>query len=186
MRIISGTLKGRRLKGHDIEGTRPTTDRIKESIFSMIQASVKDAVCLDLFAGSGSLGFEALSNGAKEVYFVDKNIKCINLIKENASTFDVFEKVNIINRDYTTFLKQAVSNNLKFDLIFLDPPYNMIIIEEIVTLIIKNNLLNNQGLIIVETEKNKKQLINENNEILLKKQKEYATTTVSIYQKKKS
>ncbi len=81
MRVISGKYKGKKLIGFDIDGTRPTMDRVKESLFGIIQNKIKDSIVLDLFAGSGSLGIEALSNGAKMCYFVDNNIELINIIK---------------------------------------------------------------------------------------------------------
>ena len=80
MRIISGKYKGKKLDGFDIEGTRPTMDRVKESLFGIIQNNLKDSICLDLFAGSGSLGIEALSNGASACYFVDKNKQILNIL----------------------------------------------------------------------------------------------------------
>lgn len=82
MRIISGKYKGKYITGFDINGTRPTMDRVKESLFGMIQDYISDSSCLDLFAGSGSLGIEALSCGAKECYFVDNNINIINILKK--------------------------------------------------------------------------------------------------------
>ena len=83
MKVISGILKGRNIKGYDIEGTRPTMDRVKESLFAMIQDDIRDSVVLDLFAGSGSLGIEAISNGAEYSYFVDNNIEVIKVTEEN-------------------------------------------------------------------------------------------------------
>ena len=87
MKVISGKYKGRNILGYNIIGTRPTMDRVRESLFAMIQNKVKNSICLDLFAGSGSLGFEALSNGALKCYFVDKNIKVINTLKKNNNNF---------------------------------------------------------------------------------------------------
>ena len=83
MKIISGKYKGKKIKGYDIEGTRPTMDRVKESIFGIIQGYVKDSVVLDLFAGSGSLGLEAISNGAKKLVLIDNNKKVCDVLKEN-------------------------------------------------------------------------------------------------------
>ena len=83
MRVISGTLKGKNIKGYNISGTRPTMDRVKESVFSTIQDSIKNSVVLDLFAGSGQLGIEAISNGSKLCYFIDNNKEAINTIKKN-------------------------------------------------------------------------------------------------------
>ena len=89
MKIISGIYKGRKIEGFDIDGTRPTMDRVKESLFAMIQNNIQDSIVLDLFSGSGNLGIEALSNGAKYAYLVDKNFKAVNTIKKNISTIGV-------------------------------------------------------------------------------------------------
>ena len=103
MRIISGKYKGKKLNGFNIEGTRPTMDRVKESLFGMIQTYIPDSIVLDLFAGSGALGLEAVSNGAKECYLIDNNIEAIKTIKENSQNFE--EQLNIIYIDYKKFLK---------------------------------------------------------------------------------
>ena len=83
MKVISGILKGRNIKGYDIDGTRPTMDRVKESLFASIQDYIKNSIVLDLFAGSGNLGIEAISNGSSKCYFVDNNKKCIKVINDN-------------------------------------------------------------------------------------------------------
>ena len=144
MRIISGKYKGRVLKEHNIEGTRPTMDRIKESLFAMIQTKLPNSICLDLFCGSGSLGIEALSNNAKECYFVDNNKKIIEILKNN--TIDI-EGVKIIKDDY---IKALNNFNIKFDIIFLDPPYDMHLINKAIEIIEKENILNENGLIVCE------------------------------------
>ena len=118
MRIISGKYKGKKLEGFNIIGTRPTMDRVKESLFGMIQNYINGSIVLDLFAGSGALGLEAISNGAKKCYFIDNNIEAIKTIKNNS--INVQEDLEIINTDYKKFLKNT---NEKFDIIFLDPPY---------------------------------------------------------------
>ena len=91
MRIISGKYKGRKLKGYDIEGTRPTMDRVKESIYGIIQGYVKDSIVLDLFAGSGSLGLEAISNGALKLILIDNNKKVTDILKENIKSLFICE-----------------------------------------------------------------------------------------------
>ena len=103
MRIISGKYKGKKLNGFTIEGTRPTMDRVKESLFAMIQTNLNEAIVLDLFAGSGALGLEAISNGAKTCYLIDNNIEAIKTIKENS--LNIKENLNIICIDYKKFLK---------------------------------------------------------------------------------
>ena len=105
MRIISGKYKGKYITGFDINGTRPTMDRVKESLFGMIQDYISDSSCLDLFAGSGSLGIEALSCGAKECYFVDNNINIINILKKNINTI---ENAFIIKKILKMHLKNLV------------------------------------------------------------------------------
>ncbi len=148
MKIISGKYKGRVLKGFDITGTRPTMDRVKESLFGTIQSYVPESVVLDLFAGSGNLGIEALSEGASFAYLVDSNSKAINVIKENVNSIGITD-IEVIHSDYKDALK---SFNNKFDLIFLDPPYNTDYIEKSIKLIEDNNLLNDDGIIVCESD----------------------------------
>ena len=138
MKVISGIFRGRNLDGFNIEGTRPTMDRVKESLFAIIQGYIKDSIVLDLFSGSGNLGIEALSEGAKYAYLVDKNINNLNI-----------NNVKVICLDYK---KALYSINKKLDLIFLDPPYNTNYIKESIDLIVKLNLLSNRGLIICESD----------------------------------
>ena len=95
MKVISGTLKGRNIEGYNIDGTRPTMDRVKESVFAMIQNHVKSATVLDLFAGSGQLGIEAISNGANTCYFIDNNKEVINILNKNLSNLNI----KVINND---------------------------------------------------------------------------------------
>ena len=116
MKVISGTLKGRNIKGFNIDGTRPTMDRVKESLFASINSYIPESVVLDLFAGSGNLGIEAISNGANKCYFVDNNKICIKTINENVECFNIKDKANILNMDYKLALKHFKNNKIKFDL----------------------------------------------------------------------
>ena len=134
MKIISGIYKGRNLSGFDIDGTRPTMDRVKESLFAMIQDNIKESIVLDLFSGSGNLGIEALSEGAKEAYLVDKNIKACKIMKENITKIGI-KNANILNVDCKKALMYFKDNNIKFDVIFLDPPYNTNLIDKSINLI---------------------------------------------------
>lgn len=151
MKIISGKYKGRVIKGYDIDGTRPTQDRIKESLFAMIQNDISDSVCLDLFTGTGNLGIEAISNGASKCYFVDVNPKCIDVLKQNLRDIDS-ECYDILCLDYKKVLDKFSGSNLKFDIIFLDPPYNLECLDNILDNIIQNNLLNDDGIVVCEYE----------------------------------
>lgn len=172
MRIISGKYKGRKLEGFNIDGTRPTMDRVKESLFGIIQNKIQNSICLDLFAGSGNLGIEAISNGAKECYFVDNNKEVIKVLKRNLKDI---ENYNLINDDYKNTLKNL---NVRFDIIFLDPPYKLNLINDAINDIIKYDLLNNDGIIICEYETEQVDCSLE-----LIKEKKYGSKYIKIYKK---
>lgn len=181
MRIISGKYKGRIINGMDIVGTRPTMDRVKESMFAMIQNNISDSICLDLFAGSGSLGIEAISNGSKKCYFVDNNKIAITTIKDNIKRLNISEDYQILNMDYIKALQYFNKNNIKFDLIFLDPPYKLNLINNILNLISDLNLLNDNGQVVCEYEN---ELI-DNNRLKLIKERSYGSKKIKIYKKEK-
>ena len=175
MRVISGKYKGKNIMGFNIEGTRPTMDRVKESMFGMIQSNIKGSICLDLFAGSGSLGIEALSNGALECYFVEKNNEIFNILRNN---LDGISGSILLKKDYKDALNSFV-DNIKFDLIFLDPPYKLNLISNILRFICDNEILSDNGLVICEYE-------NENlsfDGLELIKIRKYGSKKVSIYKK---
>lgn len=180
MKIISGIYKGRNLSGFDIDGTRPTMDRVKESLFAMIQDNIKESIVLDLFSGSGNLGIEALSEGAKEAYLVDKNIKACKIMKENITKIGI-KNANILNVDYKKALMYFKDNNIKFDVIFLDPPYNTDLIDKSINLISNYNLLNDQGKIICESNVLDKIIYNNNYQKI--KEKKYGDKWVVILEK---
>lgn len=150
MKIITGKYKGRIIEGFDIEGTRPTMERVKESLFATIQNNISESIVLDLFSGSGNLGIEALSEGAKYAYLCDHNKKAASTIKNNIDKLKI-ENVKILNMDYKKALSLLHESEVKFDLIFLDPPYNTSYVEESIELIEKYNLLNDKGIIICES-----------------------------------
>ena len=154
MKIISGNYKGRILKGFDINGTRPTMDRVKESVFAMIQDYVKDSVVLDLYSGSGNLAIEALSNGSKKAYLVDNNKVAIDTIKENIKVLNIDNGV-VIKNDATNALNTFINQNISFDIIFLDPPYQTNELNKSLAIINDNlDILNNDAIIVCETELN--------------------------------
>ena len=150
MKVISGIYKGRNLLGYNLDGTRPTMNRVKESLFASIQDNIQESIVLDLFSGSGSLAIEALSEGASFAYAVDKSHQAIKIINENIKTIGV-KNCKVILSDYKIVLKEFSSKKIKFDLIFLDPPYATNYIEESLKLISNLKLLNNSGLIICES-----------------------------------
>ena len=176
MRVISGKLKGRTIEGYDILGTRPTMDRVKEAIFSMIRPHLKDSVCLDLFCGSGSLGIEAVSNGAFLCYFVDNNKEAIKVVNKTISKFDISNNSVVINSDYLSFLENAPS---KFDVIFLDPPYDKSYLNGILEYISTSTILKKDGIIVVEYTKEK--LKNNYNDLFLYTTRRYGIASVSLY-----
>ena len=183
MRVISGFLKGRNIKGYDIDGTRPTMDRVKESMFAIIQNNLKDSVCLDLFCGSGNLGIEAISNGSKLCYFIDNNIKAIKVVEENIRNLDIKKNAKILNYDYKRSLKYFKENNIKFDLIFVDPPYDYHVIEKVIRYVDEYDLLNDNGLLILEFEKERLEEVYGNLKLI--KSKKYSWKYVYIYKNTK-
>ena len=176
MRVISGKYKGKSLIGFDIDGTRPTMDRVKESLFGIIQNKIKNSTVLDLFAGSGSLGIEAISNGATEAYFIDNNIELINIIKKNTSGMN--DKIHIMKSDYNSALEILKNSNIKFDVIFLDPPYKLNLINNCLNKILEYNLLNENGIIVCEYEDE----VIENNTLKLIKDKKYGSKKIKIFE----
>ena len=124
VRIITGTKKGKKLITLEGDATRPTSERIKGAIFSSIQFDIENRRVLDLFAGSGQLGFEALSRGAESVTFVDSERVAREIVKKNARALDFFDKAKYSVADYRNYIRKA-SGRDKFDLVFIDPPYAM-------------------------------------------------------------
>jgi len=175
MRVISGIYKGKKLDGFDINGTRPTMDRIKESMFAIIQNNIKDSCVLDLFSGSGSLGIEALSNGASICYFVDNNKIAINTINNNLK---IIKNGIVFNKDCFDALKYFKDNNIKFDLILLDPPYYKNLLNDVLNKIEQYDLLTKDGIIVCEYEIDE---LKTNLNII--KTKKYGTKIITILKK---
>lgn len=153
MRIIAGKHRGRILKDLKHSGTRPTSDRVREALFSSIQNDIRGGVVLDLFSGTGALGLEALSRGSYKVYCVDNNIKSFDLIKQNNNFLK--ESANILHQDFKTALTNFVKEKIRFNVIFLDPPYASVLAEEAMTIIATNKMLLDNGVIVFEHDKEK-------------------------------
>lgn len=145
MRIIAGKFKGKKLIAPNSKLVRPTADMVREAVFAILFDKVENASFLDLFCGSGAIGIEALSRGAKEVVFVDNFYSSIKATKENLQ--NVGEKAVVVKKDFKDFLN-ACQN--KFDIIYIDPPYASGYYEKALELIFNKNLLNDQGIIICE------------------------------------
>lgn len=181
MRVISGYLKGKTVYGYNIKGTRPTMDRVKESMFASINNYLDKAVVLDLFSGSGSLGIESISNGSKKCYFVDNSKEIIKYLNKNINNLNINDKCTILNYDYRKALEHFKNNNIKFNIILVDAPYKMEIMEEVITLINKYDLLFTNGILVLEFsfDKLKEEYFN----LKLIKNKKYNDKFVYIYQK---
>ena len=147
MRVISGKARGLKLYSPEDNDTRPTLDRVKEALFSMLLPYIQEAKVLDLFAGSGALGIEALSRGACKAFFVDNSDKAIKCIRDNLS-ISKFQEVSVVLK--TSAEKFLNTTDEIFDVIFIDPPYANGLYSDIISSIYENNILAENGLIVVE------------------------------------
>lgn len=177
MRIITGKLKGRKINIPKDIDVRPTSDRIKESVFNKIEVYkyLQNSEVLDLFCGSGNLGLEALSRGAKHVNFVDINQKNIQLIQKAATQFDVIQQIETNVIDAVKYLEGPA---LSYDFIFCDPPYHYPFFDDIVEFIFSNNWLKKEGWLILEHDKS----INFEEHEYCFFNKSYGRTTISIFE----
>lgn len=156
MRIISGYLRGSKLFTLEGLNTRPTLDRVKEALFSKIHYDLEDATVLDLFSGSGALALESVSRGAKKAYLCDSSREAIKIIKQNIDKTRTYEKTIVLNCDYKKALEKFTKEKIKFDFVFLDPPYLSDYAEDAAKIILDNDLLSENGLIILETDNKEK------------------------------
>lgn len=154
MRIISGTARGTKLFTLEGETTRPTLDRVKESMFNIIQNEVQNSIFIDLFSGSGAIGLEAASRGAKRVILCDKSKQAINIISKNIEKTHLKEKVELYNLDYELLLKTKIKEQA--DIIYIDPPYKSDFAINAVNIILENGLVSEHSTIIIETDEEEK------------------------------
>lgn len=145
MRIITGSARGRRLLTLEGEAVRPTTDRVKEALFSILQFQIEGRRVLDLFAGSGQLGLEALSRGAREAVFVDAGREPVSVVEKNIAATGLSENARVMHMDYAAFL---LHRNDPFDVAFLDPPYRTGLLEKALPLTAA--VMNRGGVIVCE------------------------------------
>lgn len=177
MRVISGKSRGSKLFSLDGENTRPTLDRVKESLFNILKDKTEDSVVLDLFSGSGALGIECLSRGARKVIFSDNSLDAIGIINKNLKKTRLEENALILNDDFRTVLESV--KNEKFDLIFLDPPYKTDYAEKSLKIIVKENILQENGIVILETDRREEILKNiENIDINILDIRKYGRVTL--------
>ncbi|WP_423364579.1 16S rRNA (guanine(966)-N(2))-methyltransferase RsmD [Mycoplasma sp. P36-A1] len=182
MDVNRGNFKGLKLETLSGENTRPTQSRVKEAIFSMLSNNVYDAKVLDLFAGSGALGIESLSNNAKRVDFVDSNIDAIKVINNNLNKLKDCE-YKVHNIDYNKALINFKESNQKFDLIFLDPPYKQHLINKLLIDIEKLDLINEFTIIVCESNLDEN-VISETSKLELYKEKKYGNTKIRMFRRK--
>lgn len=180
MRVVAGKHRSRPLLSPKNKDVRPTTDMIKESVFNIIQNDVVDCKFLDLFAGSGAIGIEAISRGAKKVVFVDNSKESLNIVKTNLQTLK--EDAQVIFSDFENALARLRGN--KFDIIYLDPPFCYTDIANILTQIKQNELLEDTGIVIYESlfDKNFDKTVQGFNII---KSKKYGAIAIDIYEEDK-
>jgi len=175
MRVITGSARGRKLAAPEGLDIRPTTDKVKEAVFSAIQFEIEGAYILDLFAGSGQMGIEALSRGAKRAVFVDNSQRALKCVNENLRTVKFEKYADVINRDSYDYIKHI---NKKFDIIILDPPYRYNHINNILPFVVEK--LNDGGLVICEYESDAEIDIIPDG-LKLKKTYKYGKISVSIF-----
>lgn len=178
MRIISGIRRGHKLCDFAGMDVRPTTDRVKEAMFSLIQDFIPDAVCLDMFSGSGALALEAISRGARRAVLTDNDKRSVEIIKKNIASLgfsDMCEVKNISCFDY------IARTNEKFDIIFLDPPYNKNYIEKSLRAIAENDILTGNGIAVLESDS--PDFSGEVEGLSVYKQRRYGRTIVTVYRR---
>ena len=150
MRIISGKARGTKLYTLEGNNTRPTLDRVKESLFNIIQSEIPDSIFLDLFSGSGAIGLEAISRGAKKAILCDNKKEAIEIIKNNIKKTHFENETQLYNMSFEKLLKNEI--NEKIDIIYIDPPYQTSFVYEAVKIILERNLLGENSIIIIETD----------------------------------
>ena len=175
MRVITGTARGRRLLTLEGEDVRPTTDRVKEAVFSIIQFETEGRAFLDLFAGSGQMGIEALSRGAKEAVFVDSAKKSVDIIRQNLKSTNLEQNAKVCRLDWQSFLSM---NTTKFDIVFLDPPYGKGILQDALGKVSAH--MKDTGVIIAEHPLNE-EILSKYGDFALDRQYRYGKIKISTY-----
>lgn len=181
MRIIAGTARGARLKAPRGLETRPTADRIKESLFSILGASVLDKSVLDIFAGTGALGLEALSRGARSAVFIDRATG--DIIEGNAAHTKLSERSKIFRGDVFAVLKKLSASGERFDLVFLDPPYKKGLAERALILLDELSLVDEGGIVVAEHGTDENMLLSFTHLKHVREERYGKTTAISIFRR---
>ncbi|MFH1824324.1 MAG: 16S rRNA (guanine(966)-N(2))-methyltransferase RsmD [Candidatus Firestonebacteria bacterium] len=187
MRIISGIAKSRKIKFPSDLEIRPISDRVKQSLFEILKYDIVDARVLDLFAGTGSIGLEAISRGAIETVFVDNDHKCIKAIKENIHNLNFQDKSKVIKGDVEKVLNNPLTpfikgESNKFNIIILDPPYLKGLVKKTLQNLLNSDIINKEGLIVVKHHK--KELIDNLDKFYIFKERLYGDTKITLLIKK--
>lgn len=183
MRIISGIAKGRKLLSPLTMETRPTLDRIKESVFDIIQMKIYGSKVIDLFAGTGSLGLEAVSRGASLCFLIDKSKDTYDLLSQNVTNLKFEDKCKTFNMDSYEAIEQFGLQQKKFDIIFIDPPYIKDMIPPAVAIVEKYKMLLNNGIIVTKIDSTE-EIYQGTDEIKLYNHRKYGNTTICFYRYK--
>ena len=181
MRVITGTAKGNKLKSLKGMETRPTLDRVKEALFNIIGSRIIDTEFLDLFAGTGAIGIEAISRGANHALFVEVNPRAVQIIRENLEITGFADQGEIMAADVEKALKAAASTDRKFDMIFMDPPYLKELVQKTLTSLMQFGVLTENGLVIVESSKMDELPLQEG-PLKMVRQEKYGDTMLTFYQ----
>lgn len=181
LKITGGHLKGRKIRSPNNPTTRPTLEKTRTAVFDILSLYIEDADFLDLFAGSGAVGIEALSRGAKKTTFVEKNPKVASLIKKNCFDLEITDQTQVIIKSVETAIKQFQAQSTKFNIIFIDPPYAMDM-SKIYDALDEHSLLSENGRLILESNHSIK---HDFRSFSLIKEKKYGDTYLSIYTTKK-
>jgi len=184
MRIIAGKYRGRKIDFPKSPHIRPTQDRIREALFNILAPCISGATVLDLFAGSGAFGIEALSRGAKKATFVDNNIKCIRIIRSNLKKIGAEDKAEVYRRDAFKAMDELAQAAATFDIVFIDPPYYTELSKKSLIKLAHYDILSHNNTIIIEHYK-KDVLLNDLKSIKLGRQKRFGDTVLSFYRKSK-
>jgi 16S rRNA (guanine966-N2)-methyltransferase len=183
MRIIGGKFRGRKIEQPESEAVRPTKDRTREAVFNIIAELVPDADVLDLFAGSGAYGLEALSRGARKAVFIEKEREAASAIKRNISSLGVGERAKVITGDVFKAIKELKEEKEAFELVFIDPPYSKGEAKKTLIKVNHYDILKHSGLVIIE-HRTGESLPDSEGDVSILKRKTYGNTSISIYRKK--